>query len=114
MFNNNNLKTGGRCCCRVFGNQRGSRLVHILDLIIFFHILRFPIALMAYFNKKYFPSYAKIRKITFYLHLIVAIIAFIVLLGLYLGDFNFIEILYTLGLLPVCGVVAIVFDYHFT
>jgi hypothetical protein len=88
--------------------------VHILDLFLFFHLLRFPIAILAYFNKKYFPTYAKIRKITFYLHLIVVITTFIVLLGLFIGDFNYIEIVYTLGLLPLCGVIALVLDYHFT
>lgn len=56
----------------MYGNRRGSYLVNLIDVICVFHFLRWPIAVLAFKNKKVMKFYYKVRIATWYLHIFVS------------------------------------------
>ena len=100
-------------CCFTWGNRRGSKLVILVDLICFFYLPRFFVAVLAWKDEKRFGLYAKVIRPTFYLNLIACIgrvFAYIVIDVLKTGGKNYLYILTMLILsLTVLGL-----DFHFT
>lgn len=104
--------TQGRCCFTL-GNRRGVRLVQLFDIVFLPYIPRVVLAILSYKNDKMFPTYAKLRRFTFYFNVVLMIggvFSFVVIDILKFGGVHY---LYILAMLIAC-LCYLGTDYHWT
>lgn len=104
--------TQGRCCFWM-GNRRGVRLIQFCDALFLLYLPRAFLAIMSLKNETLFQTYAKTRKATFILNVILlmgGILAFVIYDIFQFGGQHYLYILAAV----IFSLVYLGVDYHWT
>jgi hypothetical protein len=104
--------TQGRCCFS-FGNRRGVRIIQLCDALFPVYLPRFLLAILSWKNPKMFNTYAKVRRASFFVNIVLllgGVFVFIVLDIIKRAGADYLLILGTL----IFVLIYLGVDFHWT
>jgi len=100
-------------CCNCNQNRKGVKCILILDMVLFFNLLRSIFAYRAYRNmEENFVKYAKVRQVTFWLQTVWLIANLLVCIYVNVWAGEALNYIYLIAVI-VFIVIVTVLDFHY-